>query len=198
MAKYGSVTLGDLAEITPGPSGSLLDRLGDEPDGVPVVTPLDITEQHRVNTRKLRRLPCKEAERLKRFVLLRNDIVLVRQGALGRLALIGPEAEGWLYSSSCARVRSRDQRVLPEYLRLYLSSSAAQEEIRRRALPGTVESLNVKILESLPVMVPSLDRQRDVVVVISDIDELALVHRETAARLETLRFTLFDEMLGAE
>lgn len=192
------VTLGELAEISPGPSGSLLDKLGDEPDGVPVVTPSDITDRHQVDARKLRRLPHGEAAKLNRFTLRQGDIVLVRQGSLGRLALIGPQMEGWLYNSSCARVRSRDHRVLPEYLCLYLSSSAVQEEMLRRALPGTVQSLNAKILGNLPVVLPSLDRQRDVVAVIADIDELALVHRETADRLDILKLTLLDDFLDEE
>src|SRR5688572_1009776 len=103
--------LGELAEITPGPSGSLLDQLGDEPGGVPVVTPSDITDRHQVDARRLRRVPHDEAARLDRFTLQQNDIVLVRQGSLGRLALIGPHLEVWLYNSSCARVRTHDRRV---------------------------------------------------------------------------------------
>ncbi|WP_181320379.1 restriction endonuclease subunit S [Saccharothrix carnea] len=198
MTEGERVTLGELAEITPGPSGSLLDKLGDEPDGVPVVTPSDITDQHHVDTRKLRRLPYNEVARLDRFTLRQGDIVLVRQGSLGRLALIEPQLEGWLYNSSCARVRSLGHLVLPEYLCLYLSSSAVQEEMLRRALPGTVQSLNAKILGNLPVVLPPLDRQRELVEIIADIDELALVHRETADRLDILKLALLDDFLDEE
>jgi len=198
VAKSKRVTLGELAEITPGPSGSLVDKLGDEPDGVPVVTPSDITEQHQVDTRRVRRLPHDEAERLDRFALRQGDIVLVRQGSLGRLALIGPQLEGWLYNSSCARVRSRDHRALPEYLCLYVSSPVVQEEMIRRAVQGTVQSLNAKILSNLPVVLPSPDRQRSLVDVIADIDELALAHRETADRLDTLKLALLGDFLDEE
>ncbi|WP_181724061.1 restriction endonuclease subunit S [Nocardia gipuzkoensis] len=195
MVEDEQVTLGELAEIAPGPSGSLLDRLGDEPDGVPVVSPSDITDWNRVETRKLRKLPRDEADRLDRFALRQGDIVLVRQGSLGRLALIGTQLEGALYNSSCARVRSHDNRILPEYLCLYLSSPAMQEEMLRRALSGTVRSLNTAILSDLPVVVPPLDRQHDVVAVIADIDELALVHRETVDRLDVLKQALLDDFM---
>jgi type I restriction enzyme, S subunit len=192
------VTLTDLAEITPGPSGSLLDKLGDEPNGVPVVTPSNITDRHKVDARKLRRLPHDQMARLDRFALQEGDIVLVRQGSLGRLALISFEQHGWLYNSSCARVRLRDYQVLPEYLCLYLSSPAMRAEMLSRARPGTVQSLNAKILGNLPIVLPPLDRQRELVEVVADIDELALVHRETADRLDALKFTLLDDFLDGE
>ncbi|MEU8238526.1 restriction endonuclease subunit S [Actinoplanes missouriensis] len=190
--------LGELADITPGPSGSLLDRLGDEPDGVAVVTPSDITDRNTVDPRNLRRLPHDEAARLDRFNLQQGDIVLVRQGSLGRFALIGPQPEAWLYNSSCARVRSVDRRVLPEFLALYLSSPSAQEEISRRALQGTVQSLNVRILQELPVVLPSLDRQHDAVAVIADVDELARIHRESANSLDVLKLALLADFLDEE
>ncbi len=189
-------TLGELAEITPGPSGSLLDKLGEKLDGVPVVTPSDITTSGEVTVRKLRRLPHDEAVRLDRFGLQQNDIVLVRQGSLGRSALIGEQLTGALYNSSCARVRSQDRRVLPEYLHIYLSSPGMQEEMIRRALPGTVQSLNTKILNSLPVILPPRERQHDLVAVIADIDELVLTHRETADRLDILKRTLLGDFLN--
>lgn len=189
------MTLKDLAEITPGPSGSLLGKIDSEPDGVPVVNPSDIAGWNRVNWRKLRRLPESDAERMERFRLRRGDIVLVRQGSLGRLALVGPQLERALYNSSCARVRRRDDRVLPEYLCLYLSSPAMQDEMLKRARQGTVPSINASSLGSLPVMVPPMDKQHDVVTAISDIDELARIHRETADHLDVLGRTLFDDFL---
>ncbi|WP_280378306.1 restriction endonuclease subunit S [Nocardia wallacei] len=189
------VVLRELAEITPGPSGSLFDGLGDTPDGVPVVTPSDITSGSQVDARTLRRLPDEPASRLDRFTLRQDDIVVVRQGALGRLAMVGPGLAGALYNSSCARVRSDNRRVLPQYLFAYLSSSAVQEEILQRALPGTIPSINATLLGDLPVIVPPLETQDQVVAVVADVDELTLVHRAAAERLEILKQALLDDLL---
>lgn len=196
VAEDERIALGELVEITPGPSGSLLDKLGDETNGVPVVSPSDITDHHQVDSRKLRRLPHREAARLDRFSLQEGDIILVRQGSLGRLALISFGQHGWLYNSSCVRVRSRDDRVMPEYLCLYLSAPAVQEELIGRALPGTIQSLNAKMFGDIPVVLPPSDRQRDLVALISDIDELTLVHRKTADHLDALKLSLLDDFLG--
>ena len=191
------ILLEDLVEINAGPSGSLLDRLGGDPDGVPVISPADITDRHRVDTRKLRRLPQADAVGLARLALRRNDIVVVRQGSLGRLALIGSQHENWLYNSSCIRLRPREDRVLAEYLTLYLSYPPVQEELLSRAVAGTVPSLNSAILREFPVAVPSLARQQDIIEVAADIDELVQVHRDTADQLEALKTSILDDFLGA-
>ena len=94
VATNERISSGELAEITSGPSGSHLEKLGDVPGGVPVVTPSAITDQHRVDTRKLRTLPYEQATRLDRFTLRQDDIVLVRQGTLGKLALDRPRQTG--------------------------------------------------------------------------------------------------------
>lgn len=189
------IALRELAEITPGPSGSLLDSLGDASDGVPVVTPSDITGGSQVDTRTLRRLPDDDANRLGRFTLREDDIIVVRQGSLGRLAMVGPELAGALYNSSCARVRSGDHRVLPRYLFAYLSSSAVHKEIHQRALQGTVPSINAALLGDLPVILPPLETQEQVVAVVADVDELTLIHRATADRLEIIKQALLDDLL---
>ncbi|GLY64748.1 restriction endonuclease subunit S [Amycolatopsis taiwanensis] len=191
------VPLKELVEITAGPSGSLLDRLGSDPDGVPVISPSDITEHHRVDTRKLRRLPETDAAKLSRFALRGGDLVVVRQGSLGRLALIRSQREAWLYNSSCFRLRPRNNRVLPEYLTLYLSFPPVQEELLNRAVPGTVQSLNSSVLGELSITVPPVERQQEIVAVVGDIEDVVQVHRDTADRLEDLRLSILGDFFEA-
>ena len=75
--------------MTAGPSSALLENLHDGPDGVPVVTPPDITDEHGIDPRRVRRVPWDETEKkLSRFELRQGDVLYVRQGTLGRLALV--------------------------------------------------------------------------------------------------------------
>jgi len=197
MASDEQIRLRDLGEMTAGPSGSLLDRLNDGPDGIPVVSPSDITDRHTVDTRRLRRVPWDDAKKLARFSLQEGDIVVVRQGSLGRLALIGMERDTWFYGSSCFRIRPRHDLILPAYLTLYLSFPPMQKELLSQALPGTVHSLNSAILSELLITVPPMERQQAIAAIFADIDDQVQVHKDTADRLEALRLAIFDEMLGA-
>ncbi|GAA2238970.1 hypothetical protein GCM10010232_27280 [Streptomyces amakusaensis] len=189
------IPLGRICEVTAGPSGSLLDSLHEGPEGVPVVSPPDITAQGRIGVRKLRRVPWETTERLARFALREGDVLLVRQGALGRLALVEAEHTGWFYNSSCLRIRPRPEIVLPAYLAAWLSFPEAQGALLGQALPGTVPSVNSTILRELQVTVPPMPVQYDTVATLADMDDQIRIHRRSADRLEALRPAVFNELI---
>ncbi|MER5290711.1 restriction endonuclease subunit S [Streptomyces pharetrae] len=190
--------LSDCCQVTAGPSGSLLDALHDGPSGIPVIAPPDFTESLTVDTRRLRRVPEAQAQRLARFALRAGDILLVRQGALGRLALISAEQTGWFYSSSCLRIRPDQSLILPQYLAAYLSHPPVQRDLVARAQSGTVPSLNSTMLNEFPVWSPPLPRQRIVVDALADIDEQIEVQRMMLNRLVALRPSVFDQLTRGE
>ncbi|MFE5517970.1 restriction endonuclease subunit S [Streptomyces virginiae] len=189
------ILLGDLCEVTAGPSGSLLDRLHDGPDGVPVISPPDLAGDHRVDSRKVRRVPQIDADRLERFAVREGDVLVVRQGALGRLALIEQAQSGWLYGSSCLRLRPLPGGILPAFLAAYLSHPPVQRAMLGQALPGTVPALNSTLLRELPVTVPPMDRQYAVVEALADVADQIRIQRQMAERLESLRPAIFRELL---
>ncbi|MEV8392683.1 MULTISPECIES: restriction endonuclease subunit S [unclassified Streptomyces] len=194
-AQSAQIPLGDLCEVAAGPSGALLDTLNDGPDGVPVISPPDLTDHHTVDPRRLRQVPWSEAKRLSRFALREGDLLVVRQGTLGRLALIEAEHATWFYGSSLLRLRPRRELVLPAYLVSYLSHPPVQRALLGQSLPGTVPSLNSTMLRELPVTVPPLDRQRSVVEALADVDARIRVQRQMADRLEALRPAIFGELI---
>ncbi|WP_340377765.1 restriction endonuclease subunit S [Streptomyces sp. SS7] len=186
--------LGHFCRVTAGPSGSLLDNLHEGPSGVPVVAPPDLTEDLTVDTRRLRRVSHPQAKRLARFELRAGDVLLVRQGTLGRLALIKHEQSGWLYSSSCLRIRPDQSRILPGYLAAYLTHPPVQRELLAQAQSGTVPSLNSTMLTEFPVDIPAVHRQHDVVAALEDIDEQIAVQRMMLDRLVALRPSVFEQL----
>lgn len=195
MTRAEQLPLGEFCEVAVGPSGSLLDNLHDGPDGVPVISPPDFTERFAVDTRRLRRLPWADARRLSRFALREGDILIVRQGTLGRVALIGAEHATWLYSTSCLRIRPQSERVLSAYLASYLSHPPVQKGLLGQALPGTVPWLNLTTLNELPVTLPPMEQQQAVVETLADLDTQIRIQRAMIDRLEDLRPAIFAEMI---
>jgi type I restriction enzyme S subunit len=187
--------LGQLSEITAGPSGSLLDNLHEGPDGVPVISPSNLTERNAVDGRHVRRVPWDRAKKLARFALQEGDLLVVRQGSLGRLALISDEQATWFYSSSFLRIRPRREAILPEYLISYLSYPPVQRGLLGQALPGTVPSLNSAMLNELPIVVPPMEQQRAVIGILADIDYRIAIQRAMVDRLDTLKSAIFGEMV---
>ncbi|WP_410619099.1 restriction endonuclease subunit S [Amycolatopsis sp. cmx-8-4] len=187
--------LGEVAEITAGPSGSLLERLDEGPDGIPVVSPADITNHHKIDVRKLRRVPNGDMRKLSRFSLGEGDVLVVRQGSLGRFALVESGHDVLLYNSSCLRIRVRRDYLIPEYLIAFLSYPPTFEALLSKALPGTVQSINSEAVGNLWISLPQLDQQRKISDLVSDIDSQIRIHEEIIKRFELLKPAVFRDLL---
>lgn len=195
MAESTQVPLGEICEVAAGPSGSLLESLGESDDGIPVLTPSDLTALREVETHHLRRLPRRDAARLSQFSLRQGDVLFVRQGALGKVAVIKPEHSGWLYGSSCLRLRPRSDRVLPSYLALYLSRPAFLATLQEQAPPGTVLWAHAGTLRRQMVTLPTLAKQRAATEAMAAIDAQIKAQRALLAKLERLGPALLEDIL---
>ena len=83
MGQSMKMQLGQLGEITSGPSGSQLDNLQDGPDGVPVISPSDLTERNTVEGRHVRRVPWDGSRNSPALLCRQATFLVVRQGSLG-------------------------------------------------------------------------------------------------------------------
>lgn len=195
MATYETIPLGEVCQVAAGPSSALLENLHDDPEGVPVIAPPDITGEHGIDPRRVRRVPWGETEKLSRFKLREGDVLYVRQGALGRLALVAAPQAGWFYNSSLLRLRPRDTVVLPAYLAAFLAYEPTRKAVLGQAQQGTVPSLNIVQFQQLRVIVPPMRQQHAIVQTIADIESNIKIHRTMAGRLGALSEAVFGDML---
>lgn len=191
-----SVELGTICEITAGPAGSLVKDLSDVGTGVPMVSPRDFTEFRTIDHSRLRRVPQAEAEKLERFALQENDIVMVRQGSLGGQALVSVRETGWLYSSSCLRIRPRTTNVIPAYLSAYLTYSRSWVAFLQQQTVGTtVPLLTSSALGKFPVALPDVARQLAITEALRELDGQIAVEQAIIARLASLRPSIVEVAL---
>ncbi|WP_326672475.1 restriction endonuclease subunit S [Streptomyces sp. NBC_01257] len=193
-----SYRLGDLCEITPSPSSDLFVDLAVEAEGVPVISPADIAEGRVVNQSLLRCLPQESADTMVRFKVLPDDLVVVRQGAVGKVALIEERSRGWIYHSSCIRLRPDVHAVHPAYLTAYLAHPPVVDQMLARTHVGTVATITAGVLAELPVALPPLQEQRLIAQALGEVDLQVDVQRRLLGRLEALRPALLSQMLGGE
>lgn len=195
MQTHPRIRLDEAYDVIAGPSGTLLDDLHDGFDGVPVIGPQNLADDHTIDSRKLRRLPQGGEHKLARFRLRAGDLIVVRQGALGRLAVVGHAQEAWVLGASCMRLRARDARVLPEFLAWYLSHPPVRDEILQRASVGTIPAFNTETLREIEILVPPIADQELIVATLKAAQAQARLHRETARRLDDLCPSLFAELI---
>ncbi|MFF0969988.1 restriction endonuclease subunit S [Streptomyces sp. NPDC003703] len=189
--------LGDLCQITASPSSDMFVDLAEGVEGTPVLSPADITAGQRVDASHVRSLPRIE-EGLARYRLLPGDLVVVRQGAVGRVALIGEPESGWIYHSSCMRLRPDKHAVHPAYLAAYLAHPPVVDQMLARTHQGTVATITVDVLADLPVALPTPEEQRLIAQALGEVDVQLRVQRQLLHRLEALRPALLSQMLGGD
>ena len=191
-----SVRLGDICAVTASPSSDLFTELGLDVDGVPVVTPADITDAQRIDPEALRQVP--DITGLERFRLRSGDLVIVRLGGVGKVALVDEAADGWVYHSSCIRIRPDSERVDPVYLAAYLAHPPVAGELLSHVQVGTVPVLTTRSLEGLPVLLPDARRQRIMAEALGEVILQMDLQQRILTRLSAVRQGLFAQMLGDE
>ncbi|MFI5808566.1 restriction endonuclease subunit S [Streptomyces sp. NPDC051561] len=193
------VLLGDCCEVTASPSSDLFADLASDATGTPVVTPADVGVTGRIEASTLRRLP-ETPVGLNRYRLSPGDLMLVRLGAVGRVALVEEPArdQGWAYHSSCMRIRPDIEQVDPSYLSAYLTHPPVADQLLSFAQVGTVPSLTMSALKGLPVALPDLRTQRLLAGALGEVAHQADIQRRMLARLDAVRQGLFTQLLGED
>ncbi|MEV6683802.1 restriction endonuclease subunit S [Streptomyces sp. NPDC051130] len=192
-----SLPLGHICEITASPSSDLFATLAVSTVGTPVVTPADITSTQRISTETLRRLPDAPAG-LERYRLRPGDLVLVRLGSVGKVALLGEDAGDWVYHSSCIRIRPDAERVNPVYLAAYLAHQPVVDQLLSHVQVGTVPVLTADSLRSLPVVLPAPDVQQIMARALVEVGVQMDIQQQILTRLNCVRQGLLAHVLGDE
>ncbi|KAB2366748.1 N-6 DNA methylase [Actinomadura montaniterrae] len=201
-AEWPVVRLGDLCDAVPGPSGTRLKEVRRSDGGVPLIAPKHI-RGGRVIASDPELIDPEEAERLVRFRVEDGDLLVVRTGSAGRVALVTPRETGWIYATNLTRLRCRRPDELdPRYLFAYLSAPAAQGRIGDLAARATViQSLGKGRFEEWRLPLPPLAEQRRVGDAVHALDEQVTAHRaladEAARTRDALAAGLVTGLLSA-
>ena len=188
-------TLGAVCErggggIQTGPFGSQLHASDYRPVGIPSIMPQNLGE-NRVVMDGIARIGDRDADRLRRYLVSKGDIVYSRRGDVEKRALIGPREHGWLCGTGCLRVRVGDNGADPTYASYYLGHPAVREWIVRHAHGATMPNLNTAILSACPFVVPPLSEQRAIAHVLGTLDDRIELNRRMNATLEAMARALF-------
>ena len=100
----------------------------------------------------------------------KNDLLLTKDGALGRLALVGDQT---ICVNQSVAVLRANKKVTPEFLKILLQADAYQRKMIEDAGGSTIKHIYITIVNLMLIAVPrSIDEQRAIVVALSDADAL--------------------------
>ena len=141
------------------------------PGGVPYVRQQDIENGH-VLVEQLRRTSPEIAGRHERSRLQAGDVLLCIIRNL-RVAVVPEGIDGANLTQGTVRIRARSDFLLNSYLAAYLASPQAQGWMKRRYFGMDMPRINVEDARAVPVALPSPEEQREIVLRVRNLFDLA-------------------------
>lgn len=91
-----------------------------------------------------------------------NDVVLSSRGSF-KAAVMKTDSSSIVASSSVYLLRLITDRVLPEYLAIYLNSDFAQKQIKEKITGVVINALLKRNVEELEIVIPNIEVQKKVI-----------------------------------
>ncbi|WP_051302087.1 restriction endonuclease subunit S [Sedimenticola selenatireducens] len=154
--------LSDVVErIQIGPFGSLLHKQDYIQNGTPLINPSHIKDMTIVPDNGLTVSERKISE-LEKYVMSKYDIVIGRRGEMGRCAIVSENEDGWLCGTGSLFVRLM-QLLDTEFYCHILSSRRVRDYLSDSSIGTTMQNLNQKILQTVPIPICSYEEQVKIV-----------------------------------
>jgi type I restriction enzyme, S subunit len=154
--------LGQIAvSFRTGPFGSSLHQSDYVEGGIPLVNPTHMRRGRIIEDQRCT-VSTNVVRRLSSYQLDKHDLVFARRGELGRCALVRDREAGWLCGTGSIRVRVDYTAIDPEDLIETLQLGGISEFLSLFSVGATMESLNTGILKRIPVVLPPLEEQREI------------------------------------
>ena len=189
MSEWQQSTLGKMASVQTGPFGSQLKNEQYVTGGTPVVT-VEHIKDFLIQDFVYPSVTDEDKRRLNKYTLKAGDIVFSRVGSVDLSAIVNAHQDGWLFSSRMLRVRVKEG-LDSVFLSYYLRQSAIRQFIVGISVGSTMPSINTEILKSLPVIYPSLEKQKDIAATLLSLDRKIKNLRKQNETLEAIAQTLF-------
>ena len=173
-----------------------------EPSAYPVLR-IPNVEPQRINPTDLKYCSLSDSEAA-RFRLETGDLIFIRtNGVLDRLgscAVYSGEPANALFASYLIRARLKQSHIMPDFASYFFSSDFGTGIIAGRATPASdgKYNLNTAAIDSIPVPVPALYEQHEIVELLTAIDCKIDLHRRKRAVLEELFKALLHKLMTGE
>jgi type I restriction enzyme, S subunit len=171
-------------------------KLGEEvADGIPCLRTSNV-RWLRIDTDWVKKISPALSSDYARTILRGGEVLVNVRGTLGGVAVATPDMAGWNVSREVAVVPVDIARYEPAYVAYWIGASASQRWLNRMEKGVAYTGVNLEDLRKLPIDVPSIEEQREIVRRVSatflQIDSLlnesarakALVERLDQAALE--------------
>ncbi|EDP9479358.1 restriction endonuclease subunit S [Salmonella enterica subsp. enterica serovar Havana] len=119
-----------------------------------VISGSESLETYRINDDKY--------EQLKSCTTGPGDILISLVGTIGKVLVLSPQAEFGIINPRLVKITLHNT-ISPQYIKTYLDSPVSHSFFKGFSHGGTMEILNLSILKELPIALPPLEEQHEIV-----------------------------------
>lgn len=137
----------------------------DEPTGYKYLRVADINEEGKFEPSKLKDISKEIFDLLKRYKILKDNLVLSIAGTIGKVSVIENELPfDTILTENAARLIIHDDSVHPSYLKCVLQTEFVQQQIRSEYIQTTIPKLSLERISNLKIpKIPESKEQKKVV-----------------------------------
>lgn len=161
------VNLGPYGEDTvkTGPFGAILKSKEFVSSGVPIIAIGNVQwGKFDLDCARVDHVTEEKASELENYRVRTGDVLFTRSGTIGRSLVVPDFADHWLMSYHLLRVRADPDLIIPQYLYFVFAGCESSKEYTSDATIGSTRpGINTTILENLPVPLPPLAEQHEIV-----------------------------------
>lgn len=184
----------DKRAIVSGPFGSNIGSRFFVSSGVPVIRGNNLTtEMTRYIDDGYVFLTEEKAKEFKNCEAYPNDLIFTAAGTLGQVGILPPDAKfpRYIISNKQMRVRVDENVILPLYAYYWLASPEMVDYIIQRNTGSSVPLINLTVLRHLPIPLAPIPEQREIVRILSALDDKIELNRRMNHTLEEMAQAIF-------
>jgi len=177
-------------------------KLGNDiPDGIPCLRTSNVRWLN-IDTRGIKKITTKLSSEYSRTILQGGEVLVNVRGTLGGIAVATDDMRGWNVSREVAVVPIDSTKANPSFIAYLIGSIASQKWLSGVKKGAAYVGINIEDLRLLPVTLPRLDVQLEIVNKIAsvqnDILNVQLIYQKKIADLDELKKSLLEKAFKGE
>lgn len=131
------------------------------------------------------------AKRWSHFALIKGDVLLSTSASLGRIAVVADDGVGAIPYTGIIRMRPRDQRLVPSFIRYLLEGPDFQRQAEMVGAGSVIRHFGPMHLRQMTVTIPPPAEQRAIAHILGTLDDKIELNRRMSETLEAMARALF-------
>jgi len=161
--KYPIATLRDLSKRIIQPTEFIREYVEDSENAIPVLRAANVEDGY-LNTTDVVFISKERLKSAKDSFIEAGDLLITRTGAkAGATCVVRPLDKQYVISSHSIRVIPNKEKVIPEYLELFLLSASGKSQVNRLLTGAAQKQLQLASIATVQIPLPPLDVQKSLV-----------------------------------